>query len=59
MKARPAGDSCAVLIRWMGVTDANMAGFVHGGTVMRLVDEVAGIAAIKHSRLRVVRTRPT
>ena len=54
MEARPAAESCAVLIRWMGVTDANAAGFVHGGTVMRLVDEVAGIAAIKHSRRRVV-----
>jgi len=54
MEARPAADSCAVLIRWMGVTDANNAGFVHGGTVMKLVDEVAGISAIKHSRRRVV-----
>ena len=38
----------------MGVTDANTAGFVHGGTVMKLCDEAAGIAAIKHSRRRVV-----
>ena len=38
----------------MGVTDANTAGFVHGGTVLRLIDEVAGLAAIKHSRKRVV-----
>jgi acyl-CoA hydrolase len=38
----------------MGVTDANTAGFVHGGTVMKLCDEVAGIAAIKHCRRRVV-----
>ena len=47
-------DSQATLIRWMGVTDANTAGFVHGGTVLRLIDEVAGLAAIKHSRKRVV-----
>ena len=38
----------------MGLTDANSAGFVHGGTVMKLCDEAAGIAAIKHSRCRVV-----
>jgi acyl-CoA hydrolase len=38
----------------MGVVDANTAGFVHGGTVMKLCDEVAGLAAIKHSRRRVV-----
>jgi acyl-CoA hydrolase len=47
-------DSQSTLIRWMGVTDANTAGFVHGGTVLRLIDEVAGLAAIKHTRRRVV-----
>jgi acyl-CoA hydrolase len=38
----------------MGLMDANSAGYVHGGTVMKLCDEVAGLAAIKHSRCRVV-----
>jgi acyl-CoA hydrolase len=38
----------------MSITDANSAGFVHGGHVMKLCDEAAGIAAIKHSRCRVV-----
>jgi acyl-CoA hydrolase len=38
----------------MGVTDTNTAGFVHGGTVMKLCDDVAGLAAIRHSRCRVV-----
>jgi acyl-CoA hydrolase len=38
----------------MGIVDANSAGFVHGGTVMKLCDEAAGIAAIKHSRRRAV-----
>ena len=42
------------LVRWMGPTDANSAGFVHGGTVMKLCDEAAGIAAIRHCGLRVV-----
>jgi acyl-CoA hydrolase len=54
MDPRPAADSRAVLVRWMNITDANAAGFVHGGTVMKLCDEAAGIAAIKHSRCRVV-----
>jgi acyl-CoA hydrolase len=54
MDLRPAADSRAVLVRWMNITDANSAGFVHGGTVMKLCDEAAGIAAIKHSRCRVV-----
>jgi len=38
----------------MGIGDANSAGFVHGGIVMKLCDEVAGIAAIRHCRSRVV-----
>lgn len=38
----------------MSVQDANSAGFVHGGTVMRMCDEVAGIAAIRHCGKRVV-----
>lgn len=38
----------------MGINDANSAGFVHGGTVMKLCDEAAGLAAIRHSRRRVV-----
>jgi acyl-CoA hydrolase len=50
----PASASRSVLVRWMGVTDTNTAGFVHGGTVMKLCDEVAGLAAIRHSHRRVV-----
>jgi acyl-CoA hydrolase len=38
----------------MSVTDANSAGFVHGGTVLKLCDEVAALAAIRHSSRRVV-----
>ena len=54
MEGRPAPESCAQLAHWMGITDANSAGNVHGGTVMKLADEAAGLAAIKHSRRRVV-----
>jgi acyl-CoA hydrolase len=38
----------------MSIVDANSAGFVHGGIVMKLCDEAAGIAAVKHCRRRVV-----
>jgi acyl-CoA hydrolase len=41
-------------VRWMSITDANSAGFVHGGVVMKMCDEAAGIAAVKHSKRRVV-----
>jgi acyl-CoA hydrolase len=54
MEARPAAGSCSELIRWMSVQDANSAGFIHGGVVMRMCDEAAGIAAIRHSGTRVV-----
>jgi acyl-CoA hydrolase len=50
----PVSASRSILARWMGVTDTNIAGFVHGGIVMKLCDEVAGVASIRHSRSRVV-----
>jgi acyl-CoA hydrolase len=52
--ARPVSRSSSELIRWMSIQDANSAGFVHGGVVMRMCDEVAGIAAIRHCGNRVV-----
>jgi Thioesterase superfamily len=47
-------ESAALLARWMGIGHANSAGNVHGGTIMKLVDEAAALAAIRHSRKRVV-----
>jgi acyl-CoA hydrolase len=38
----------------MGPADANNGGNVHGGVIMHLCDEVAGIAAVRHSGTRVV-----
>jgi acyl-CoA hydrolase len=54
MGAKPASESASVLVRWMGIGDANAAGLVHGGAVMRLCDEAAGIAAIRHCGGRAV-----
>ncbi len=54
MEQKTASDSASILVRWMGIADANAAGFVHGGAVMRMCDEVAGIAAIRHCGIRVV-----
>ena len=51
---RTVSRSHSELIRWMSIQDANSAGFVHGGVVMRMCDEAAGIAAIRHSGCRVV-----
>jgi len=54
VEARTVADSRSVLVHWMGPTDANSAGFVHGGVVMKLIDEVSGLAAVRHSHQRVV-----
>jgi acyl-CoA hydrolase len=54
VEPKPSSQSQAQLARWMGVLDANSAGNIHGGTVMKLCDEAAALAAVKHSRRRVV-----
>jgi acyl-CoA hydrolase len=54
MEGRPVAASQTALVRLMGISDANSAGFVHGGVVMKLCDEAAGITAVKHCRMRVV-----
>ena len=54
MQPKPPSASQSVLTRWMGIPDANMAGNVHGGTLMKMVDEVAGVAAVRHCGTRVV-----
>src|SRR3954464_6060414 len=54
MDPRQPLESSSLITRWMGIQDANTAGNVHGGTIMRMCDEVAGIAAIRHSGNRVV-----
>jgi acyl-CoA hydrolase len=45
---KPASASSVVLARQMEIPDANLAGNVHGGTIMKLVDTAAGLAAAKH-----------
>ncbi len=45
---KPSSASQITLSRQMEVTDANIAGNVHGGSIMKLVDTAAGLAAAKH-----------
>jgi acyl-CoA hydrolase len=47
-EARSASASSVVLVRQMEIPDANIAGNVHGGTIMKMVDTAAGLAAAKH-----------
>lgn len=44
----------AMLTYRTGVRDANPDGDVHGGWLMKLCDDVAAIAALRHARRRVV-----
>lgn len=39
---------------WMSLADTNHAGNVHGGAILKLVDEAAALAATKHTKTRVV-----
>jgi acyl-CoA hydrolase len=54
MEQKPPSHSNSVLSRWMGIGEANVAGNVHGGVILHMCDEVAGIAAVRHSGLRCV-----
>jgi uncharacterized protein (TIGR00369 family) len=42
------------LAQVMQPSDANVMGNVHGGVIMKLVDEAGGLACIRHSQHRVV-----
>lgn len=46
---RTVAESRVELTQLMEATDVNIAGTVHGGIVMRLVDTAAGLAAAKHA----------
>ena len=56
-KPKPASSSHVTLTQLMEVTDANVAGNVHGGVVMRLADTAAALAAIRHAEGPSVSTR--
>jgi acyl-CoA hydrolase len=53
MEREPA-DTTSVLMYRTGVQDANLAGNVHGGWIMKLCDDVAVIAATRLAGGRVV-----
>ena len=51
---RAPSDTISVLTYRTGVQDANIAGNVHGGWIMKLCDDAAVIAAARHVGGRVV-----
>jgi len=43
-------DSSVIISRVMMPEDANPAGIVHGGVIMKEIDNAAGVAAVRHTR---------
>lgn len=43
-------DATAIISRIMLPQDANPAGIVHGGVIMKEIDNAAGVAAVRHTR---------
>ena len=50
MQGKPPRESEVTLSLAMGVQDANPLGNVHGGAIMRLVDEAGGLSAMRHAQ---------
>lgn len=51
---KTVSESRVVLAQHMGLSDSNLAGAVHGGSIMKLVDTAGGLAATKFSGSPVV-----
>ena len=54
MEGKPVSASRLVLAQMMTPLDANPAGNVHGGNIMKLADSASGVVAIRHSGRNVV-----
>ena len=51
---KSVGDSRVEMAQVMLPVDANQAGNVHGGSIMKLIDTAAGIVSLRHCRTNVV-----
>ncbi len=50
LEAKQIADSRVTLSVMMGPQDTNGLGNVHGGVIMKMVDEAGGLAAMRHAR---------
>lgn len=50
MKGKTVKESSLVMVQRMTPQDVNIAGNVHGGTIVKLMDEAAGAVAQRHAR---------
>ncbi len=54
MKGKKVSETTVVMVQPMSPQDANAAGNVHGGVIMKLIDMAGGIVAQRHTRTNVV-----
>jgi len=54
MRGKPVSASSVILSRVMHPNDASFMGTVHGGVILRMLDEAGGMAAFRHARKPVV-----
>ncbi len=54
MEGKKVSESAVLMAQLMAPQDANIAGNVHGGVVMKLIDNAAGAVAYRHARSNVV-----
>jgi acyl-CoA hydrolase len=54
MKGKKVAESTVIMAQEMRPQDANSAGNVHGGTIMKLIETAAGVVAARHARTDVV-----
>jgi uncharacterized protein (TIGR00369 family) len=54
MNSKTVSDSMVTIAHVMQPQEANIAGNVHGGVIMKLIDTTAGVVATRHARSNVV-----
>ncbi len=50
MEGKTGRQTSVIMVQPMTPQDANVVGNVHGGVIMKLIDEAAGIVAHRHAR---------
>jgi acyl-CoA hydrolase/rubrerythrin len=54
---RTVGHSAVIMAQLMLPHQANLAGYVHGGEIMKIMDNAAGVVAARHAHTNVVTVR--
>jgi len=54
MNGKTVQSTAVITAQIMGTQDVNMAGNIHGGAIMKLIDTAAGAVAFRHARSNAV-----